>query len=826
MTIKTWQTLLARIIAVGYFGLTCVYCLLYFMPFTYVQLLESELVPALVFFEHAHAWLFLPVAWLMDVSVRHANARSTTRLLQRGFRVAMVAGGALLLIRPVLPHLENNLSAFIWSQVALVPLLWVAGIDLVATRGRGRWSKTPAGESRLLISAGMAAMFSWVISTAVAIARPGIATSLTAAELGVAAAWSFSAHLILFLGVCTCLLLLRGIAALSRQPARVEALLLAFLSIVFLAGVIHGTVFAGLAFTGGFADVAAATLAGALVVSLVGLNARHRLDEDEPLSDGFALVFGAVTPVGERSTSFAWVWLSLVGVSAWLLMTSLAPIDWNFLLQRLCMVAVWVAAFAAFHAMIRGHAHTLQGLVVSAIIPLGALGIFRGASAPPAVEGVVERYTGYDVSAGLLRSWLQPRAANTESDVELFKYLQAYTGIPQSVNLTPRDVRFVADASATATARPHIFIVVVDSLRRDYLGSYNPDVTFTPSIDAFASDGLVFEQAFSRYGATGLSEPSIWVGGLLPHKQYVSPFAPMNSLQTLLRSQGYEAFISVDPILDKILETEGWVTELDKGRKAGEIELCRSLDELQERLSARTDQDGPFFAYTQPQNIHIATINRGGVEAVDDTDYEAFYAPYASRLRQIDTCFGRFVEHLKKEDLYGDSVIILTSDHGDSLGEEGRFGHAYTIFPEIVRVPLIMRVPDGLVDGLGVDTGGLAFTTDLSPTLHTLLGFKPDEIGPMFGRSLFTHRADERRDYVMSDHLMASSYGPVYGIISEGGRSFYILDSVNYRDYLYDLTMDSNTESLRLDEATRRRSRAKIRALVEQLNGWYGVGEL
>ena len=409
--------------------------------------------------------------------------------------------------------------------------------------------------------------------------------------------------------------------------------------------------------------------------------------------------------------------------------------------------------------------------------------------------------------------------------MELFKYLQAYTGIPQSVALAPRDVRFVDDISSAET-RPHIFIIVVDSLRRDYVGAYNPHVTFTPHIDAFADDGLVFTQALSRYGATGLSEPSIWVGGLLPHKQYVSPFAPMNALQTLLRAQGYEGFISVDPILDKILDTEGWVTELDKGRQAGEIELCRSLDELQGKLSARGDGEGPFFAYTQPQNIHIATINRGGIEPIDDADYGSFYAPYASRLREVDACFGRFVEHLKRERLYDDSVIILSSDHGDSLGEEGRYGHAYTIFPEIVRVPMIIRVPDALSDGLGVDTHALAFTTDLAPTLYRLLGFEPDQIAPFFGRPLLTRRADERHDYVAANHLMASSYGPVYGVLTEAGHSLYILDAVNYRDYLYDLTTDSNTTSSHLDEATRRSSRAKIRGLVEQLNDWYGVGEL
>ena len=336
----------------------------------------------------------------------------------------------------------------------------------------------------------------------------------------------------------------------------------------------------------------------------------------------------------------------------------------------------------------------------------------------------------------------------------------------------------------------------------------------------------MFDQAFSRYGATGLSEPSMWVGGMLPHQQYVSPFAPMNSLQTLLKAQAYHGFISVDPILDKILEPTGWVTDLDRGRQAGDIELCQSLKGLRGHLSARQSPNAPVFLYTQPQNIHIATIGREGNTVVDEARYDGFHAPYASRLRQLDGCFGRFIDDLKAEGLYENSVVILTSDHGDSLGEGGRFGHAYTIFPEILRIPLIMRVPEELTAGLGVDPAGLAFSTDLSPTLHTLLGLAPEGKGPGFGRSLFTRRADERREYVSADHFVASSYGPVYGLISDRGRSLYILDGVNYRDYLYDLTTESNTISAEISADQRRSARDAIRRLIGELNDWYGVPRL
>ena len=838
MNHRSWFAGVARMVPTVYFVLASIHCLLYFMPFTYVQLLESELVPALVFFERTHAWLFLPMVLLIDVSLRHTERADGTRPLRRAFRVAMLIAGIALLVRPVLPQLGNTFSSFVWSQVFLVPLLWAAGIDLAAARGRIRWSSSEsAGEGRVLSAAVGAAVFCWLVSAAIVAARPGAGEVLTGTELGLASAWSLAGHLTLFLGVCACLLLIRGIGALTRSPGRVEALVLSLLSTLVLAFVIKRTIFAGLAFAGPLADLAAGTLATTLVITLVAGASRTWLDRSEPVMDGFAAVLGSLVPCRDTSRPQIVGWLGALAVGAWLSMGALVQIDWNYLLQRLLIMALWVAAFGAFYAVARSRPSHVRGVVMSFMVPLIALGIFRGvgplsrpvlASTAEAktLSTVLDSYGGYDVSAGLLAGWLQPRPERGHDERELFNYLQAYTGIPRSVQLTAPTVSFVEDVSTPAPVHPNIFIVVVDSLRPDYLGAYNPEVAFTPAIDRFAAESVVFAQAFSRYGATGLSEPSIWVGGMLPHQQYVSPFAPMNSLQTLLKAQGYHGLISVDPILDKILDPAGWVTDLDRGRQAGEIELCQSLSGLRDHLSAARDSNAPVFLYTQPQNIHIATIGRGGNIAVDQARYDGFYAPYASRLRQLDSCFGRFIDDLKSEGLYENSIVILTSDHGDSLGEGGRFGHAYTIFPEILRIPLIMRVPDELTTGLGVDPAGLAFSTDLNPTLHTLLGFAPEGNVPGSGRSLFTRRADERRDYVSDDHLVASSYGPVYGLISNAGRSLYILDSVNYRDYLYDLTGGSNTVTAEIGADQRGSARETIRRMLAELNGWYGVPTL
>src|SRR5207249_12089329 len=140
--------------------------------------------------------------------------------------------------------------------------------------------------------------------------------------------------------------------------------------------------------------------------------------------------------------------------------------------------------------------------------------------------------------------------------------------------VAPVSVDLVDDLRARNSSNPNIFIFVIDSLRRDYLSNYNPAVTFTPNIEAFARENVAMENAFTRYGGTGLSEPSIWVGGMVLHKQYVTPFAPMNALQKLLETEKYQSYISKDSILDTVVTPSPSITELDQGRATIENDLC------------------------------------------------------------------------------------------------------------------------------------------------------------------------------------------------------------------------------------------------------------
>jgi len=218
--------------------------------------------------------------------------------------------------------------------------------------------------------------------------------------------------------------------------------------------------------------------------------------------------------------------------------------------------------------------------------------------------------------------------------------------------------------------------------------------------------------------------------------------------------------------------------------------------------------------YSLPQDVHVAAITREGATPVDNASYGTFYAPYASRVRRLDACFGEFIDDLKAHGLYDQSLVVVTADHGDSLGEQGRMGHAYTIFPEILQVPLIVHLPSAWA-GFEADTLAPAFTTDLAPTLYALLGHEPRPPAAFFGRPLFRKTGTPAPPRSMGPQVVASSYGSVYGALLDDARRLYIFDGIALREYAYELDGTGAGRAITVSDEDRVQGQRAIRETVE-----------
>jgi arylsulfatase A-like enzyme len=265
--------------------------------------------------------------------------------------------------------------------------------------------------------------------------------------------------------------------------------------------------------------------------------------------------------------------------------------------------------------------------------------------------------------------------------------------------------------------------------------------------------------------------------------------------------------VTADVLLSRLLKPETLARALDRSTIV-HYKLAATLDELESRLDAELAAGRPLLVYTQPQDLHISVLVKEK-------------AAYDERVRAVDAAFGRLLETLKRRGLYDQSVIVLTSDHGDSLGEGGRWGHAYTLYPEIVRVPLIVRLPPALRAGLAADLESPAFLTDLVPSLRAALGLPPEGEGEPWGRALYGPSPEALAATRRPERLLGSSYGPVWGVLGGGGEWLFVCDAVEFKSRWYDLKNDPDGRVDLIDPAREALGRERLARRLESLRGHY-----
>jgi hypothetical protein len=865
MRVPRWAVVAGRLWFGAFVLLTSIYCLLTYVPFTYQHLHKAGLVYSLtlfVRFHHALYWISLGAAAL---TLREDLARARTRIPAFGFLSFYAGVGTVLAVEPLLPSLGSDARSLVWSLFALTPLVWMAVIDWLARREDLVWCGHAYNQDpRVFRAAWQSAVFLWLVYACLAHARGGKGgfAAWSWSDQIAAHGWSLISHLLAFMALFAALALVGAIAGLFAAPALVEFLACCVMGSALLAAVVYQVAFSELSFQGWIACGMAAALGIALTSFVAGLGLRLYRSEEPAVPSGIDVVLsplnlgriswtwlrgrfqrragpprlitvskGNLAPVATvepRAAAIpAWLELSryatlvLIAGAAWVLSTRTATLDWNFLVRKLSALLIWAATFAVFFELApRKRGLSTPVLLALAVLTLGIHQGFayrRGIDAGP-TAALLDAYSGYDVSFRFIHDTLSPPRISTS----FYRFLSDNTNIPRSTRVDPVDVKLVDQLSGPSERRPDIYVFLLDSMRKDYLSPYNPAVTFTPSIQAFARESVVMTNAFTRYGGTGLSEPALWTGGALLHKQYVTPFYPMNSLQKLLDAERYRLYLTRGEILETILGPTSDVVPLAVGVPEMQYDLCGVLDELTTRLGPGRDPQRPVFAYSLPQNLHVASINREGHSVPAGESYPGFYAPYASRMKRIDACFGRFVEFLKKTGRYDNSIIVLGTDHGDQLGEGDKWGHAYSLTREIVQIPLLIHLPPDLRESLFVDPGTLAFLSDLTPTLYYLLGHRPIVRSEIFGRPLFTQSEREQQIYMRDSYLIASSYGPVYGLLKNRGASLYVVDAVNFKDYLYDLSPGAKEISQPITERLRNENEASIREHILAINRYYG----
>lgn len=176
---------------------------------------------------------------------------------------------------------------------------------------------------------------------------------------------------------------------------------------------------------------------------------------------------------------------------------------------------------------------------------------------------------------------------------------------------------------------------------------------------------------------------------------------------------------------------------------------------------------------------------------------------------------------MKARGLYDNSLILLTSDHGDATGEFGRHSHSLIIYPEVMRVPLIVHLPKTMQNKVISDDQRVSALIDITPSLYYLLGHRPIVANPLFGHPLFAETREELESNQRTDLFMASDARAAYGILADNGRYFYATYDSPAQSYLFDLATDPNGERSVLTNTEKQQYDKRIVDYLHEIANFY-----
>lgn len=278
------------------------------------------------------------------------------------------------------------------------------------------------------------------------------------------------------------------------------------------------------------------------------------------------------------------------------------------------------------------------------------------------------------------------------------------------------------------SARPqvNILFITLDTTRADHLGCYGSAVAATPTLDALAARGVLFERAYAPAPLTLPSHASMFTGLYPPEHGLVTNGrgrldAPIPVLAEVLSARGYEtaAFVASFVLNRKFGLDRGFQTYNDDLTGADlhddALHWQRDgkgvVDVALEWLQHPRARPRPFFCWIHLYDPHFPYLPHA------DEFGDRFRArPYDAELAYVDRQLKRLTDYLASEGLLEKTLVVVAGDHGEGLGEHVERTHGYTLYNATQHVPLIFAMP-----GKNPFAGRVAAPVSLVDVFPTLL---------------------------------------------------------------------------------------------------------
>ena len=302
-----------------------------------------------------------------------------------------------------------------------------------------------------------------------------------------------------------------------------------------------------------------------------------------------------------------------------------------------------------------------------------------------------------------------------------------------------------------------VVVVIVDTLRWDALGCYGREGAVTPRIDALAAEGARFDQAIASSGWTLPSVASLLTGTWPTlHKATgkVSRLTPITQdlpvAAEVWKSAGYETLGFVNAAFLSPLLGLGRGFDVFDHRHAYNREMRRADETVDAALKAIDERAGekvfllvhlfdPHLDYDPPDGFKQAFVGERATPPsplsmtdctnlrTDDKqpptteDIAYIRGIYQGEVAFVDRAVGRLVDGLIELDRWDHTTFVLTADHGEEFWDHEGFEHGHTLYDELIRVPLILRLPAGETH-VAHEVERQVRTLDIMPTLFDHAG--------------------------------------------------------------------------------------------------------
>jgi arylsulfatase A-like enzyme len=426
------------------------------------------------------------------------------------------------------------------------------------------------------------------------------------------------------------------------------------------------------------------------------------------------------------------------------------------------------------------------------------------------------------IAVDLTRSFVVLRRATT---LMLLLLLAAFTAVEVQRRASER--KAWAALPAAAPGAPNVLLIVLDCVRADHLGAYGYHRPTTPNIDRLTSRGVLFENAIATAPWTLPSHASMFTGKL-PQELGTNWLAPLEDRHlTLAEHVGRHGYANAGFVANVLYGTRQ--TGLAQGfhhyedyplnlRRFGQASwLGRTFDrshnvrravgypEMLNRKPAASvtsaclawldaNKGKPFFAFLNYFDAHVPYLPPPPFDAkfgppsrraypwlldpLSQEQRQAEIDAYDGAIAYVDQQVGRLLDELSARGILDDTLVIITSDHGEQLGEHGLWEHGNSLYRQLLHVPLILHFGQRLPAGTRVKA--TVSLRDIPATVADLLQTPPDFPGQSLLRYVSTVQGREPAEVPAYSEVRKGIRQPAYMPISRGDMRSLVADGMHY----------------------------------------------